>query len=173
MSFFDSHLKDSESLFIDEIALDPDYVPKFIKFRENQQQQIADIIKVLLKKRTATNIFLTGSPGIGKTLSVLHILRELQEKGLDEQIYPIYINCWKKDTAHKIVSEICSKLNYRFTINKTTDQLINDISKIINQKSAVFVLDEIDKIESSAIDIVYHLAAFTSVNESFKNPENF
>lgn len=157
MDFFDTHLKDTESLFKDEMALDHEYVPKFIKFRENEQQLIADTIKPLLQKRTATNLFITGSPGLGKTLAVKHVLREMVEKGLDENIFLLYVNCWKKDTAHKIILEICNQLNYKFVINKTTDQLIKEVSKIINTKSSVIVLDEIDKLESAAFSILYSL----------------
>lgn len=157
MDFFDTHLKDTESLFKDEMALDHEYVPKFIKFRENEQQLIADTIKPLLQKRTATNLFITGSPGLGKTLAVKHVLREMEEKGLNENIFLLYVNCWKKDTAHKIILEICNQLNYKFVINKTTDQLIKEVSKIINTKSSVIVLDEIDKLESAAFSILYSL----------------
>ena len=157
MDFFDNHLKENESLFQDEMALDPEYMPKMMRFRENEQKQIADTIKPLLKKRTATNLFITGSPGIGKTLAIRHILRELEEKGLDEEIFLVYVNCWKKETAHKIVLDICNQLDYRFTINKTTDQLITEISKIMNTKSAVIILDEIDKGESNAFSVIYSL----------------
>ncbi len=158
MDFFETHLRDYESLFKDEMALDPEYIPKFIRFRENQQQQIAETIKPLLNKRTAANLFVTGSPGLGKTVAVKHILREMEERGLDENIFLLYVNCWKKDSAHKIMLEICNQLNYKFTINKTTDQLVKEVSKILNTKSAILVLDEADKLESYAFSIVYSLS---------------
>lgn len=157
MDFFNTHLKDSESLFKDEMALDPEYMPKLIKFRENEQQHIANTIKPLLKKRTASNLFVTGPPGIGKTLAVKHIIREMEEKGLDSEIFLFYTNCWKKDTAHKIILDICDYLNYRFTMNKTTDQLIKEVSTIINKKSAVIILDEVDKLDQTAFSLIYSL----------------
>ena len=157
MSFFDDHLKDTESLFKDEMALDSEFIPVKIPFRENEQESIAETIKPLLKNRTSTNLFITGSPGIGKTVSVKHIFREMEQEGLNDKVHTIYVNCWTKDTAHKIVLEICNQLNYRFTINKTTDQLITEISKLINKKAAVIALDEIDKIEFHALSVIYHL----------------
>jgi len=152
---FKDILKDSETLFKDEIALDQDYIPKFIRFRESQQQYIAECIKPLFKKRSGKNLLITGMPGIGKTLAVKHILREMEEKGLDEEIFLINVNCWQKNTAHKIVLDICNQLNYKFTINKTTEQLIEEISKILNKKSAVIVLDEADKLNNETINILY------------------
>jgi len=157
MDFFDTHLREEESLFKDEMALDPEYVPKLIKFRENEQQQIADTIKPLLQKRTASNLFVTGSPGLGKTLAIKHILREMEEKGLNEDILLLYVNCWKKDSAHKIILDISDQLNYKFTQNKTTDQIITECSKIMNQQSAVIILDEADKLDSNAFSLVYSL----------------
>lgn len=157
MDFFDTHLKDTESLFKDEMALDSEYTPKFIKFRENEQQRIADVLKPLVQKRNSINLFITGSPGLGKTLAVKHIIREMEEKGLDENVFLLYVNCWKKDSAHKIMLDLCNQLDYRFTINKTTDQLVKEVSKILNMKSSAVILDEADKLEPQAFSIVYTL----------------
>ena len=157
MGLFDDALKDSESLFRDEIALDSDFQPPKISFRENENQYIAECIKPLLKKRSGKNLFVTGSPGIGKTVATKLVLLELEQKGLDEDIYSLYVNCWKKDTAHKIVLEICNQLGYRFILNKTTEQLITEVSKLLNKKSVVLVLDEIDKLDKEATSVLYSL----------------
>ena len=156
-NFFNDILKDSESLFVDEDALDPEYIPLKIPFRENEQQYIADSIKPLLQKRAGKNLLITGSPGIGKTLAVKHVLREMEEKGIDEETYPFYINCWQKDSAHKIILDMCEQLKYRFTMNKTTEQLVSEISKIINKKSSVIVLDEADHLSIESSSILYSL----------------
>ena len=161
MALFDDYLQDSESLFKDEIALDHDYIPKKIPFRENENQQIAEVIKPLLKKRNTANLFITGNPGVGKTLAVKHVFREMEEKGLTDDVYTFYVNCWQKDSAHKIVLEICNQLNYRFAISKTTDQLLSEITKRINQKAMVLALDEIDKLDKEALSVIYTLLETT------------
>lgn len=155
MSLFDNTLKGSESLFVNESVFDFDYLPHIIKYRENQQKYIAECIKPLLQGRNGKNLLITGKPGIGKTAATRFVLRELEEKGLDEEIIPIYLNCWKKDTGYKIVLEICDKLKYRFIQGKHTDQLIKEITKILNKKPVVLVLDEIDKLQD--IQILYLL----------------
>ena len=98
---------------------------------------------------------ITGQPGVGKTAAARHVLREMEEKGLDETTYLIYINCWKKDTAYKAILEICNILGYKYTHDKSTDQLLKEVARIINKKSAVFVFDEIDKLDES--NLLYFL----------------
>ena len=151
MGLFDDALKSNESLFINEDALDFEYLPHIIKYRENQQSYIAECIKPLFQGRNGKNLLITGTSGIGKTAATRFVLRELEEKGLDDEIIQIYINCWKKDTSYKIVLEICDKLKYRFIQGKHTDQLIKEITKILNKKPVVIVLDEADKLQDMQI----------------------
>ncbi len=149
MGLFNDILKGNESLFTDEIALDFDYLPKIIPYRENEQKYIAACIKPLFQNRNGKNLVITGKPGIGKTAAIRHIFEELEQE--TDSIIPIYINCWKKDTPHKIALEICEKLDYKFTQNKTTEDLIREITRILNKKSAVFCFDEVDKLEDTSV----------------------
>jgi len=153
MSIFKDMLKAGESLFRDEIALDYDYLPKLLPYREKEQFYIAGCIKPLLEKRNGKNLFIHGAPGIGKTAATRHILRDLENE--TDDVIPIYINCWKKNTTYKIVLEICEILGYKFTQNKKTDELFKIIKEKLNKKSAVFVFDEADKLED--FDFLYLL----------------
>ena len=153
MSLFKDMLKENETIFKDEMVLDLDYIPYPIKFRETQQQYIATCIKPLFQNRNGKNLIITGAPGIGKTVVAKQILEELKKE--TDDIVPIYINCWKKDTAYKIALEICEHIGYKFTQNKDTDALLKEIFKILNKKSAVLVLDEADKL--SDFNILYSL----------------
>lgn len=150
---FKNMLGADESLFTDVIALDPDFVPPIIEGRGDEQQWIASCVKPLFNSRPGKNAFITGSPGIGKTLATKYLMQELERETND--IFPIYINCWKNDTSHKTILEICDKLGYKFTHNRTTNELIKEVAKIINKKAAVIVLDEADKIDDETI--IYHL----------------
>src|SRR3989338_3081955 len=153
MSLFKDILKDSESLFLNEVALDPEFMPKEMPYREQQQHYIAECIKPLFQGRSGKNLFITGSPGIGKTLAIKHIFRELAEE--TEDIIPLYINCWKRDTEFRMVIDICEQIGYTWVHNKKTDELFRDILKILNKKSIVICLDECDK--AKELDIIYHL----------------
>lgn len=153
MTIFDNFLQHNETIFKEQLVLDYDYLPHIIKFRENQQQQIANIIKPLFSSKMSSNILITGSPGIGKTVCCRHILREMEN--FSNRIYGIYVNCWKQDTPFKVLVEICHQLDYKWIANKKTNELMSEISKIINKKAAVIILDEIDKIKEE--QIIYQL----------------
>ncbi len=149
MPLFDDLLGHDESLFTTPEALDFDYLPRLLKYRENQHQEIAQVIKPLFQKRNASHLLIAGKPGIGKTAACKFILREMEQATSD--IFPIYVNCWKKDTTHKILLDICEQIGYKWVYNKSTDELWKNVLEILNKKSAVIVFDEVDKLESEQI----------------------
>lgn len=152
MGLFDNMLKEGESLFTNSVALDYDYQPKIIPFRENEQAHIANLIKPLFQNRNGRNVFIHGTPGIGKTAAVKHILSQLEEQ--TEEIIPLYINCWHKNTTFKVLVEVCEQLGYKFTQNKKTEELFNIVKNMLNKKSVVIVFDEVDKAEDT--DFIYY-----------------
>jgi cell division control protein 6 len=151
MAIFDDMLKSDESLFMDAVVLDYDYLPKLIPYREKEQKHVALCIKPLFSERTGKNILLHGPPGVGKTAAVRHLFKELEES-IDD-VLPIFINVWQKNTTYKIVIEICEQLNYNFTQNKKTEELFKIIENQLNKKSVAFCFDEIDKAED--LDFLY------------------
>lgn len=163
MGLFKDMLRDDETLVSNEHALDYDFVPKMLPYREAKQQYVAKCIAPLLSGRDGKNLFVYGSPGIGKTAAIKWVLRELdEEEGLgiehsDEEgeLHTVYINCWQKNTTYKVITEICEQIGYRFTQNKKTDELFKVVKNIINKGSAVFVFDEVDKLED--YDFLYSL----------------
>lgn len=170
MNLFKDMLGAEESLFRDQIALDYDYLPKLLPYREKEQFHIANCIKPLLNKVNARNLFIFGAPGIGKTAAMRHVLRDLENE--TDEIIPIYINCWKTNTSHKIIVYICEQLGYQFTINKRTEELFDIVKQITNKKSAVFVFDEVDKLEDFGflyfiLEEIYRKSIFLITN--FKN----
>lgn len=142
-------LSSNESIFLNDAALDYNFIPPIIKHRENNQSYIGNSIKLLEENRNGRNLFIFGSPGIGKTLATRYVLKQVEENS--EEILPIYVNCWKHDTSYKIFVEICNMINYRLTPYNSTDQLMRDIKPILNKKSIVLCLDEIDKLQDFSI----------------------
>lgn len=153
MGLFDNILSAEESLFMNTMALDYDYLPQKLPYREDQQEYLANCIKSLFLKRPGRNVLITGSPGIGKTAACKFVLRELESE--TREVIPLYVNCWKKDTAHKVLLDLCDQLGYKWVMNKKTDELLLEVTKILNKKSAVIVLDEVDKLDSE--QIIYQL----------------
>lgn len=155
MSYFNDMLNDSESLFTNNVeALDFDYLPKLIPFREQEQKAVAAAIKPIFQRRNGRNMLIHGKPGVGKTVAVKHLLKELEEE--TDEIFPVFINCWQKNTSYKVILEICDQLGYKFTQNKKTEELFKVAEQIINKnEGAVFVFDEVDKAED--VDFIYSL----------------
>ncbi|MBW3012123.1 AAA family ATPase [Candidatus Woesearchaeota archaeon] len=152
MALFKDMLSDSESLFLNEVALDYDFLPKKLPYRETQQEQMALCIKPLLVRRNGRNLFIYGTPGIGKTAACKKVLEELEEE--TDEVLPVYLNCWQHNTTYKIVIEICNVIGYRLTMNKKTNELMNIVIENLNKlNGAVLVFDEIDKAED--LDFLY------------------
>ena len=129
MALFKDMLSSEESLFKNELALDFSFQPKVLKYREPQQRYIASCIKPLFQNRNGKNVFIYGVPGIGKTLACKHVVGELEEE--TEDITPIYVNCWHKNTSFKVYLELCGILGYKMTQNKGGDELF----KVIKESS--------------------------------------
>lgn len=138
---------------MDAVALDYDYMPKLMPYREQEQFKIAACIKPLFSERNGKNVFVYGKPGIGKTLAIKNILAELEEE--TDDIIPLYVNCWQKNTTYKVLLDLCELLEYRFTQNKKTEELFKIVRDMVNKKSVVFVFDEVDKVEE--LDVLYTL----------------
>jgi len=160
-------LSSDETLFKNSLALDYDFIPKLIPFRENQQMQMASCIKPILSGRNGRNLIIHGKPGIGKTLACKKVLEDLEEE--TDDIIPLYINCWQKNSSYKIFSELCDQLGFKFVQNKNTEDLFKIVRDRVNTKSAVFVFDEIDKIEDydflySILEEVYKKSIFLITN---------
>ena len=77
-SFFENYLK-KNSLFNDKSVLLPSYYPKEIMYREEQIQEIANILAPILRGEKPSNIFVYGKTGTGKTLSIKHVINYIVE----------------------------------------------------------------------------------------------
>src|SRR3989338_8126628 len=153
MALFKDMLGSDESLFRNEVALDYSFLPKLLPHREAQQRYIAASIKPLLMGKNGRNVFVFGAPGIGKTAAIRHILNELEDE--TDEVLPIYINCWQRNTSFKIIVEICEQLGYKLTHNKRTEELLEVIKTIANKRAVVFAFDEVDKLEE--YDFLYSI----------------
>lgn len=140
-------------MFRDTVFLSYDFQPKIVYGRENEQMRFAVAIKPLLQEHNGRNLFVYGPPGVGKTTACKHVLRELEEE--TAEVIPFYVNCWKENTTFKVFYKICEDLGYKFIQSKKTTELFGLIQQKINKKAAVFVFDEIDKLEDT--DFLYTL----------------
>jgi cell division control protein 6 len=146
-----------ESVFKNEDALDAEWLPKNLPYREAQHHQIAHMISPLLQGRNGRNCIISGSPGIGKTAAVKLVLKELEEHPdvNAPDVHVLYVNCWQKNSTYKIFVDFCEQLGYKFTQNKNTEDLFKIILNIVNKSAVVFAFDEVDKV--SDVDFLYDI----------------
>jgi archaeal cell division control protein 6 len=154
MSLFKDVLDQSKTLFKDEKALDYEFLPAILPYRENEQQYLATCIKPLFNDRSGRNLLIHGPPGTGKTAAARFVLRELEER--TDRVRTVFVNCWKHNTTFKVLAEICDQIGYAFTHNKKTDELMRIIAHNLNKTRSVLVFDEIDKSEDN--DFLYFLS---------------
>jgi len=155
MSSFD-FLGSEQTIFSNPDALDPDFIPKLLPHRENEQQFVATAIKPLFHGRTGISLIVSGPSGIGKTVSVKRVVMDLEEHEEADNIAKLNINCWKANTTYKVLSEIATQLGLRFIQNLKTNELINKvISRLEQYDGVVIVLDVIDKADDT--DFLYHI----------------
>lgn len=155
MGLFDNMLSNDETLFKDESVLDFDFVPDSITNREKEMNTIVSIIKPLFADKRAGNLFITGVPGIGKTLTIKHVFKELNKS--TEDIVSCYINNWKFSTTHSIFVELSRFFGVPFPRKGvSTDEIVkNIIKKADSKKGVVICFDEIDK--ARELDFIYPL----------------
>lgn len=150
---FKDMLGADESVFKNIVALDFSFQPKLIKYREKEQFAIANCIKPLFIQQSGRHVLVYGKPGIGKTVAVKHVFKELEEDY--DEVVPIYINCWTHNTSHKVAQELCDQIGYKFIQNKKTPELFKEIVARFNKTSVVIAFDEVDKAED--FDFLYTL----------------
>ncbi len=148
-----SLLMQGETLFSFIDSLDPDFVPRVLPHREGQQEAIADCIRPLINGYRGRHVLVTGKAGIGKTATVQRMLADLRE---ESAVASVFVNCWKKNSSFRILSEACHQLGYQFTHNLGTDEVLYKIKKLVGDKGIVFALDEVDKAQDD--DFLYYLA---------------
>ncbi|NUC70709.1 AAA family ATPase [Haloterrigena sp. SYSU A558-1] len=126
-------------------ALDPDRTPSKDEFveRDDEMQQIVSILR-FIEMGGASNFLVTGPSGVGKTMAVKIILRDL-ENYLDGNVQSVYLTDLENElqTLRTLTSQL--SLNYRGTdLNEYYDRLA---AKLIREDlKLVLVLDELEKL---------------------------
>ena len=175
--FFEKFLK-QDSLFANKKAMQTVYVPSEIDHRDEQINQIAEILAPVLKLEKPSNLFIYGKTGTGKTLSVRYTTDNILEvaKENNVKIKVIYINCKLKrvaDTEYRLIAEVAREA-FGKEIPATglpTDEVYNIFFSALDEEEQVLVLilDEIDQlIKKTGDEIIYNL---TRINSELKKAQ--
>ena len=151
-NFFENYLK-KNSLFNDKSVLLPSYFPKEIIYREEQIQEIANILAPALRGEKPSNIFVYGKTGTGKTLTIKHVISsmvEIAEKNKVSLKY-IYINCKLKrvaDTEYRLIAQLIKEYGKEVPVTGLpTDEIYNIFYTLLDEKPGLLllILDEVDQ----------------------------
>ncbi len=169
-NYFENFLK-KDSLFKEKAVLLSSYYPEDIPYREEQIQEIANILAPALRLERPSNLFVYGKTGTGKTLStkfVLLSMRQIAEKN-NIPIRTIYLNCKLKrvaDTEYRLVAQLIKFFGQDVpSTGLPTDEIYNIFYKIIDQQKQIIllVLDEIDQLTKKIGDeMLYNLTRINS-----------
>lgn len=174
--FFENFLT-KKFLFDDKQALQANYDPDSIPHRDNQIEQIANILGSALLYQKPSNLFIYGKTGTGKTLTVRSVANDLsslaKEKGINLSV--LYVNCKLKNTAdteYRLIAELIRSMGSE--VPKTglpTQEVYRIFTHIIDTKRqlVLLILDEIDQlVEKTGDEILYTL---TRMNSELKNAQ--
>lgn len=175
-TFFENFLK-KNSFFVDKSALLSSYEPDEVIFREEQIQEVANILAPCLRLEKPSNLFIYGKTGSGKTLSVKYVLRSMNEIALTNKIplKSIYINCKLKrvaDTEYRLIAQLIKEFGQEIpSTGLPTDEVYNIFYDLLDRQKQIIllVLDEIDQLTKKIGDeMLYNL---TRINSELKKAQ--
>lgn len=176
VDYFEKFLT-KKSLFRNKNTLQANHTPDQILHRDEQIQQLANILAPCLRGEKPSNIFIYGKTGTGKTLVAKYVSGQMmqiaEERDLPLRI--IYINCKLKkisDTEYRLVAQLAREFGTAIPpTGLPTDEVYNIFYKILERekKAVLLILDEIDQLVGKAgNDILYNL---TRINAELKNSQ--
>lgn len=168
----------SNNLFKNKSVLQSNYSPEIILHRSEQVETLASILGPVLSGERASNIFLYGKTGTGKTLSARYLGEKLETKTKNESkvnLKFLYVNCKSKkvsDTEYRIIAELINLLGGQVpATGLPTDAVYSKFIDLVDSKKqlVILVLDEIDQaVKKISDNFIYTL---TRINSELKNAQ--
>ncbi|MBT3298665.1 AAA family ATPase [archaeon] len=175
-NFFENFLK-KDSLFEDKKYLLSSYIPDEVIFREEQIQEVANILAPALRVEKPSNLLIYGKTGTGKTLSIKYVLKSMENIAIKNNIAlkTIFLNCKLKriaDTEYRLIAQLAKEFGRAVPpTGLPTDEVYNIFYSLVDKKKLVIllVLDEIDQLTKKIGDeMLYNL---TRINAELKNAQ--
>ncbi len=173
-SIFQPYLRNHPAFKMDREILRPSYVPERLPHRQQQIDQLAQVLVPALRHQQPSNVLIFGKTGTGKTAVVKYIEQEFKKADSASVVDFLYMNCEIIDTPYGILQSIGNKfienLDQRIPFTGlSTDRVYNMLVEKLDEKKRVVIvaLDEIDKIvNKSGDDFLYQLL---KLNDDTKN----
>lgn len=152
-------------LFKNHKALQSDFIPDHLPFRNAQLSSIAQILAPILHGSKPSNLLIYGKTGTGKTAATRHIIAKLIETTQKKDIPAkfVYCNARMSGTEYRTLAELASSigLTIPFTGLAVTE-VLSRIQQFMKNQSlkTIFVIDEIDYlVRAYGDDLLYDLTS--------------
>jgi len=174
--FFEKFL-DKDSLFLNKKALQETYTPETLLHRDSEIKKIAEILAPCLRNEKPSNLFIYGTTGTGKTVSMKYIIHQLMAIANEREISfkALYVNCKIKkvaDTEYRLIAQFIRELGREIPpTGLPTDEVYNIFFKVLDEKkqNILLVLDEVDYlVKKTGDEVLYNL---TRINTELKNSQ--
>ncbi len=171
---FESFL-DKKSIFIQKEALTIAYTPNAIFHRDEQVNNLAKGLTPCLRLERPSNFFIYGKTGVGKSLVVRYVCRQLESMAIEKEIplKVIYVNCNMKrvaDTEYRLFARLNHEVGNEVpATGLPTNKVYRTFFDTIDNKNQIIILilDEIDKlVKKCGGAVLYNLAR---INEELSN----
>ena len=156
-------------LIVDPIALNNDYIPNKLPFREKQIISIGQSLALILKGNKCSNLLLYGKTGTGKTVVAKHVTEKLLEHTDKIKIIIAYSNTRISNTGYRILLDLANAINLEIPFTGLSiGEVLRRLSVHISKKGyfIILILDEIDYlVKEYGDDLLYDL---TRINENLQ-----
>src|SRR5487761_459366 len=104
-----------KTLFKNHKALQSDFVPDHLPFRNTQLSSIAEIIAPILHGSKPSNLLVYGKTGTGKTAATRHVIIKLEETCNKKRIPAsfVYSNARMTGTEYRTLAELASNIGLK------------------------------------------------------------
>lgn len=162
--------KEGKALFVDREALNPEYVPSRLPFRDAQTKAVAQVLAPILRGSKPSNLLLYGKTGTGKTAVARYVLSKLEKEADKGNLVVSYVNTRLENTEYRTLAEFAKSLDLPkdekipftgLSIGEVVGRMFRQIKK--NSIHTVLVMDEIDYLVRTFGDSI--LYEFTRSNE--------
>src|SRR2546422_2842962 len=164
-SIFQPYIGSRPIFKMDRDILRPSFVPDRLPHREEQVDQLAQILATALRGERPSNVLIFGKTGTGKTAVVKYIENELKKLDSARAVHYVYMNCEMVYTSYGVLQNVANRfvenLSQRIPFTGLSRDRVYQmlVEKLDEEKRIVIlVLDEIDKIVTkNGDDLLYQL----------------